>query len=70
MRVRRASEAVIADLCDGLTGLSPEDADTLILAGMGGETIAGILEAAPWARSGSQTGTNSRRELIYPGCPL
>lgn len=41
--------------CDGLTGLSPEEADTLIFAGMGGETIAGILEAAPWARSGAHT---------------
>lgn len=39
--------------CDGLSGLAPGDADTLILAGMGGETIAGILRAAPWTRKGA-----------------
>ena len=36
-------------LCDGLTGVSPEEADTVVIAGMGGENIAGILHAAPWA---------------------
>lgn len=39
-------------LCDGLSGLSPEDADTIAIAGMGGETIASILEAAPWTALG------------------
>ncbi len=37
-------------LCDGLAGVSPEEADTIVIAGMGGETIAAILAAAPWAR--------------------
>ena len=36
-------------LCDGLAGFSPGDADTVVIAGMGGETIASILTAAPWA---------------------
>ena len=36
-------------LCDGLTLVPPESVDTVILAGMGGETMTGILEAAPWA---------------------
>ena len=36
-------------LCDGLTGCTPDMADTLILAGMGGETIMGILNTSPWA---------------------
>ena len=36
-------------LCDGLTGVSPEEADTIVIAGMGGENIAAILRAAPWA---------------------
>lgn len=36
-------------LCDGLTGVSPGSADTVVIAGMGGENIAGILRAAPWA---------------------
>lgn len=35
-------------LCDGLTGISPEDAEVVIIAGMGGETITGILSRAPW----------------------
>lgn len=37
-------------LCAGLEGCEPDSVDTIIIAGMGGETIAGILEAAPWAR--------------------
>lgn len=40
-------------LCDGLSGLRPEDADTIAIAGMGGETIAAILAAAPWTRDGA-----------------
>ena len=35
-------------LCDGLSGISGEEADTVAIAGMGGETIAAILAAAPW----------------------
>ena len=37
-------------LCDGLTGIAPEEADTIAIAGMGGETIAAILAAAPWTK--------------------
>ena len=37
-------------LCDGLKGIEPEEADTVVIAGMGGETISMILEAAPWTR--------------------
>ena len=40
-------------LCDGLSRISPEDADTIAIAGMGGETIASILAAAPWTRFGN-----------------
>ena len=36
-------------LCDGLTGISPDSVDTVVIAGMGGENIAAILRAAPWA---------------------
>ncbi len=37
-------------LCDGLCGISPEEADTVVIAGMGGETILSILSAAPWTK--------------------
>lgn len=40
-------------LCDGLSGIRPEEADAVAIAGMGGETIAAILEAAPWTRAGT-----------------
>lgn len=36
-------------LSDGLAGISPDEIDTISIAGMGGETIAEILNAAPWA---------------------
>ena len=35
---------------DGLNPLSPDNADDIVIAGMGGETIAEILEAAPWVK--------------------
>ena len=38
-------------LCDGLSGVRPEEIDAVVIAGMGGETIAGILQAAPWVRT-------------------
>lgn len=40
-------------LCDGLTGVAPDSVDTVVIAGMGGENIAGILRAAPWACAGA-----------------
>ncbi len=39
--------------CDGLRGIGPEDADTVVIAGMGGETILHILSQAPWTKAGS-----------------
>lgn len=35
-------------LGDGLSVVSPEEADTIVIAGMGGENIAAILARAPW----------------------
>ena len=39
-------------LCDGLSGIDPDEVDAIVIAGMGGETIAAILEAAPWTVKG------------------
>lgn len=47
-------------LCDGLAGIAPEEADTISIAGMGGETIAEILAAAPWV------GQDDRRLILQP----
>lgn len=44
-------------LCDGLAGLSPQDVDCIVIAGMGGELISDILERSPEFRS--------RPELVY-----
>lgn len=42
------SKQVSFRLCDGLASIRPGEADTIAIAGMGGETIASILEASPW----------------------
>lgn len=36
-------------LCDGLAGVDAHETDVVVVAGMGGETILSILEAAPWS---------------------
>lgn len=37
-------------LSDGLSAVSGEEADVIAIAGMGGDTIANILAAAPWTK--------------------
>lgn len=37
-------------VCDGLSAVGPGFVDTVICAGMGGDTIAGILADCPWAK--------------------
>ena len=52
--VRTAEEYGVAGidfrLCDGLRGVSPQEADTIVIAGMGGETMIHILSAADWTK--------------------
>lgn len=43
------SDQLTLYLCDGLALCPPEAVDTVLLAGMGGETMMNILDAAPWA---------------------
>ncbi len=58
--LRRAAETVsrfglerqiTLRLSDGLDGLGRHEADCIVMAGMGGETIRGILAKAPWTRT-------------------
>ena len=35
-------------LCPGLEGIAPDEADTVVIAGMSGETMVSILAAADW----------------------
>lgn len=46
------ADAIDYRLCDGLAGVSPEECDTIVIAGMGGENIAAILSRAPWTADG------------------
>ena len=45
-------EGIDFRLCPGLDAIGPEEADTIVTAGMGGETIQAVLEAAPWTGDG------------------
>lgn len=40
-------------LGDGLLVLAPDEADVIVIAGMGGDNISEILSAAPWSREGA-----------------
>ena len=42
-------------LGNGLAAVAPEECDTIVIAGMGGENIAQILAAAPWTADGRHT---------------
>ncbi len=45
-------EGIDFRLCPGLDAVAPEECDTILIAGMGGETIITILENAPWTKRG------------------
>lgn len=53
-------------LTDGLAGIEPDGWDTVILAGMGGETMVSILSAAPWVREQARLilGPQSKRAVL------
>lgn len=42
-------------LCSGLAKIYPDEVDTIVIAGMGGENIVSILQAAPWTADGCHT---------------
>lgn len=45
------SERISFLLCDGLELCPPDMVDTIVIAGMGGDTICGILDRAEWSWS-------------------
>ena len=47
------AERISFRLCDGLSAIRQEEVDTVAIAGMGGETITTILDAAPWTKEGT-----------------
>ena len=52
---RLGADGVKLILCDGLEGVGENEADTVIIAGMGGEVIAGIIDRAPWLKNSNIT---------------
>lgn len=48
-------EQISFRLCDGLSGVKPGEADTVIIAGMGGDVISGILSRCAWIRDSAVT---------------
>lgn len=48
------AEHISFRLCDGLASVSPKEAESITITGMGGETIADILAEAPWTRTGER----------------
>lgn len=44
------TDKIILRLGDGLSPVSPDEADDIVVAGMGGETIVEILSAADWVK--------------------
>lgn len=45
-----AEELITLRLCDGLCGIAPDEADDIVIAGMGGETIIGIISETRWLK--------------------
>lgn len=60
---------------DGLTAIDPQEVDTIVCAGMGGDLIMNILEASPWVRDAryllilqpQSSGNDLRRRLSEQG---
>ena len=51
IKERCLSDKITAVLSDGLDGVEKGDITDVVVAGMGGELIAGIIDAAPFVRS-------------------
>lgn len=47
------TEGIEFRLCDGLKDIAANEVDCIVIAGMGGDNIVSILEAAPWTKDGA-----------------
>ena len=63
-------------LCDGLSAVAPEEAQVVTVAGMGGETIADILDAVSWSKAPGHERNGRPSEISFgkrffntPGSP-
>jgi len=45
------TDSISFRVAPGLDGINRDDVDTVIIAGLGGETIRGIIKDAPWTKS-------------------
>ena len=57
---RGLTEKIQTRLSNGLEEVSPDEADDIVIAGMGGELIRDILSAAPWIKN------SSKRLILQP----
>ena len=51
-RQANIQEGISFRLADGLEAVLPHEIDLVVMAGMGGETIGGILSRTPWLKEG------------------
>ncbi len=49
------TDGISLRLCDGLSGISRDEIDTIIIAGMGGNVISGIIERCDFAKDKALT---------------
>ncbi len=62
------AEGIGFRLCAGLSGIKQEEADTVIIAGMGGEAIAAVIKEAGWDWTGKKLilqPMSKQAELVY-----
>ena len=53
--IKKVGLSIDTRLGPGLSTIKPDEVDCITIAGMGGEVIASILEAAPWIRNNKYT---------------
>ncbi len=53
-------DIVTTRLSDGLDEISPDEADDIVIAGMGGELISDVISRAPWLKS------SGKRLILQP----